>query len=415
MGKAAEKSSLDNVFRERESANATNDNEEGLARVDELLDDVWVTPISNSTVVRKAKRVRCNPARMRPLLPHIELPSVKPVSSRWSALRTPDDELPFVELTPERARLLASSESGTPTPWQLQDIGVPRKVDEAYVRERLERANGQPQQVRCIPEWRDKEVRARLRHLVEDCAVPLDLKELVDREYPRLLAPLQYVMKFDANDQERQPPEEPIRELTDAERMVLKTHEPLLVSLAKKYSRGPNSVNQTRFADLMDVGLQEMVRRIPEWDPTRKVTIGAYLKPFISGAMEERIRRQMPTSTMAHDDVPRLVDENVERWKLESGLDCLDGVAAHRRRLKAGKRKVRATARTPPKLKPKPDIPDARENALGRLTERQFAIYQNERLAKPFSGREMARRLGIGETTYRDERNKVVRILKQTM
>jgi hypothetical protein len=69
MAKPATKSSLDHVLRERASTAATNDNDEGDALVEELLEDAWLTPVSKSTVVRKAKKPRANyprPTLLRP-------------------------------------------------------------------------------------------------------------------------------------------------------------------------------------------------------------------------------------------------------------------------------------------------------------------------------------------------------------
>jgi hypothetical protein len=195
----------------------------------------------------------------------------------------------------------------------------------------------------------------------------------VNREYPKLWYSLQYVIEYDVDGHDRQPPEEPLRELTDAEREILRSHERLIISLAKEYSRG-KSFNYVRFVDLMAVGLQEMVKRIPKWEPARKITIGAYLKPFIRGAMKERIRKQVPTSSMTHNVLPLLVKENIERWRDGHGLEHLDGIAAHKRRLlaekKAGKRRARTRAKAEPK--PKPDIPVAHGNTAGQFTAQQY-------------------------------------------
>jgi hypothetical protein len=97
-------------------------------------------------------------------------------------------------------------------------------------------------------ERRDPVVRRILRHLVEDCDSPLDLREIVDKEYPRLLESLQYVLAYDVHDHERskQLPEIPTREFTEAERKILESHDPLLISLAKRYSRGHKSFNHAR-------------------------------------------------------------------------------------------------------------------------------------------------------------------------
>jgi hypothetical protein len=179
----------------------------------------------------------------------------------------------------------------------------------------------------------------------------------------------------------------------------------LVISLAKKFSRGYKGFNDDRFADLMYVGLMEMARRIPKWDPARKVTIGAYLKPFIHGAMEERIRSRLPTSSMAHtNDIKQLVYKNIDRWKIESGLDHLDYIAAHKRRLKAEGRKARA------KPKPQPDIPVAHGNTAGQFTAQQYQVYLNMHQPKPFNQTEMAARLGIGRTRYRQILTDVNRI-----
>jgi hypothetical protein len=178
-----------------------------------------------------------------------------------------------------------------------------------------------------------------------------------------------------------------------------------------KYSRGYKSFNHARFADLTDAGLREMVRRIPEWEPSRG-TIGAFLKPHIIGAMKEHIRTRPPTAAMTHNDIPQLVKENIERWKIEGDTSDhdLDGVAKSRARKKATRRKATARAK-----KPAPVVPTARGNALGKLTDQQMKVYDNMHAKIPFSNVEMAKRLGVKESRVRQIKKDVDRILKQSM
>jgi hypothetical protein len=411
MGRARKKqqpdeaSSLDRVYGLRDVNAATNDNDEGDAIVDELHEDAWRTPISDSTVVRKAKGPRCNPVRIVPFQRRAELPSVRP--GGWWQCVTPDREGPIVDsVTGLDVRTV---DDLTP--------GQPRKlvVAESYVRDRLEWASGQPCSSGWMaPELRDVEVRNVVRHLVEDCVLPLDLKALIDNEYPLLWTAYRYVVEYDIDDQKRKPPEEPIRALTDAEREILRTHGRLVVSLAAKLSRGYKGFNHDRFADLMYVGLVEMVKRIPRYNPARKVTIGAYLGPFIYGAMEEHLDTRLPTSSMArtNDIIKQLVDENIDRWKRYDGLDELDYISQHKRLVAAGKkaasRKARAEAKA--KRKPEPDIPVASGNTAGQFTAQQYQVYLNLHEPNRFNQTEMAKRLGVSRTRYRQILTDVNRI-----
>jgi hypothetical protein len=358
--------------RERTSATAQNDADQGAALADELIEDVWnkrAPKYSTVVVRRKSKNRNANFPRSEPL--------------RYA---------PMVQAVPH------TDDEG--------EDGITRgdrqraQVSEAHIRACLDRAKGQPKGI----------ARDTLRYLYEDCDSPIDLKEIVDHDYPTLLGALKYVIAFDVHDQgrDKQLPEIPAREFTKAERDILESHEPLLVSFAAKYSRGYKSFNHARFADLMDTGLQEMVRRIPEWD--RKMTIGAFLKPYIIGAMQERKRTRPPTTAKTHDDIPQLVKENIERWKIGHGFDHLDGVAQSRARVKATKRKAVAKAK-----KPAPIVPTARGNALGKLTDQQMKVYNNMRAKIPFSNIEMGKRLGVGEGRIRRIKKDVERILKQSM
>jgi hypothetical protein len=425
MGRARKKqqpdevSSLDRVYGLREVNEATNDNDEGDALVDELHEDTWRTPISDSMVVRKAKDPRCNSARVVPFQRHVELPSVKP--GGWWTLITPDRDGPIVDS--QTGLDVRTVDDLTP------DQPHRMKVDEAYVRAILEWASEHMCFVRPPLDENTAmlDVRRSLRHLVEDCDLPLDLKALVDDEYPILWTALRYVVEYDIDDQKRKPPEEPIRALTDAEREIFRTHDRLVVSLAAKLSRGYKGFNHDRFADLMYVGLEEMAKRIPRYNPARKVTIGAYLKPFIYGAMEERNETRLPTSSMAHtNDIKQLVDENIDRWKLYDGLDELDYISAHKRLVaaekKAGKRKARTQARAKPK--PEPNIPVASGNTVGQFTAQQYQVYLNlhEPKHKRFNQTEMAQRIikqdgttGVSRARYRQLLTEVNRICRSNL
>jgi DNA-directed RNA polymerase specialized sigma subunit len=160
----------------------------------------------------------------------------------------------------------------------------------------------------------------------------------------------------------------------------------------------------------MDTGQQAMVRCIPEFDPSRGVTIGAFMKPRIIEAMQARMRATAPTTAMTHDDNNRLVQENIERWKIEGddSDDELDGVAKSKAKKKAVKRKAKTA-------KPEPVIPTARGNALGKLTDQQMKVYDNMRSKNPFTNIEMGKRLGVGEGRIRQIKKDVDRILKQSM
>jgi hypothetical protein len=164
----AEKSSLDNVLRERASTAATNDNDEVDALAEELIEDAWLTPVSKSMVVRKAKKPRCNPVRIKPFQRHIELPSAR--VGHWYQLVTPDREGPLVDhVTGLDVRTVDDL-----TPSQVL------KVEEAYARACLDWANRLPPTYGTFNSTqRDEDVRSMLRHLFENCDLPLDLKELV--------------------------------------------------------------------------------------------------------------------------------------------------------------------------------------------------------------------------------------------
>jgi hypothetical protein len=433
----------DSDYKERrvpERVFVENDDEEGAVLAGNVMPEVWKNnpapkrfgqampadtdqgPQPERVVALRKRKKRAHFPRIEPLARPVEPPPPEELLSISDTCRWLEISRRELRKLTDAGDLVAKQQDGrtwiTETSiYALQEMQrpphnpQPRIADEAYVRACLSRAAGQPYTARGPIEWRDEEVRRTLRHLVEDCDTTLDLRALVDREYPRLLESLIYVLAHDvdSNEYAAQLPPIPARPFTEAEAKILQSHEPLLIKYAAIFSGGNKSSG--RFLDLMDVGQQMLIRLIPKCPADRK--IGGFAKPYIIGAMRDRLDTTIRTSSMSHDDWDRAIKENVERWRIygDEDDDELDGVTIAKARKKAVTRKAKTQAAKPAP----PAIPVARTAALAKMTDVQRQIYDNMHAKTKFSGRDMARRLRISETLYRRRKDEVLRILKGSM
>jgi hypothetical protein len=193
-----------------------------------------------------------------------------------------------------------------------------------------------------------------------------------------------------------------IASLTDEQKKLVGDAMWVVDTLAVKHCKGPKTFNDALYADLRDYGLHVLVALAPLYDPTREAKFSTFVYRIIKGAMLKRIKDR-PGRASSSDHKTWQIQQwaRQQAWDERFNEDHLDGIAAHKRRLKAEKKAGKRKARAKAKPKPKPDLPVAHGNTAGQFTEQEWKVYDNLRSKIPFSGREMARRLGVSEPRYR--------------
>jgi hypothetical protein len=283
--------------------------------------------------------------------------------------------------------IVALGDEAPPGWWDLVATDYPkllpmlRQIDWNCIRDLLDLATGQ----------RSDDEKLYLREVValaEKGWAPPDWRDMVATHYPKLVSSLDWVTQYDVYGEPRKPTRSGRkRELTEEESKLITDYLPLVRGLAVERASeinnlaGGTSLDHELLADLERVGLQVLEEVFRRWDPTRRVTFGAFVRKRVAGEMDNYLTRKRIKTVNSDADAPKTHADARERWKSEA-----HGTRAKGNRTSAGGRKVKSYAETGPKWHPSRLIPrnpiplgTALAEALAQLTPNQRAVALEKR------------------------------------